>query len=89
MLFAVQCLIVPTPALDPTPDHEPEPELRGVRWPLLPDHMAAPFPYLDIGKDLVVREELQGVGMRFWQDVYDRYFTTGDTPAARNPRSFT
>ncbi|KAJ1519743.1 hypothetical protein ONE63_004999 [Megalurothrips usitatus] len=74
---------------DPTPDHEPEPELRGVRWPLLPDHMAAPFPYLDIGKDLVVREELQGVRMRFWQDVYDRYFTTGDTPAARNPRSFT
>ncbi|XP_034238798.1 liver carboxylesterase 2-like isoform X2 [Thrips palmi] len=73
---------------DPTPAGVADPDLGDVRWPRLPATLGAPYPYLEIGNDLTVKYELYGARMRFWQTLYDRYFTTGDTPQARKPVTF-
>ncbi|KAE8739805.1 Carboxyl/Cholinesterase 49, partial [Frankliniella occidentalis] len=65
----------PTPASEP----DPEPEIHGLRWPALPPRSAAPYPCLDINTSLSIQHEVLGERVRFWEDMYDRYFTTGIT----------
>lgn len=71
---------------EPTPPGDPD--VGDVRWPRLPSSLVAPYPYLDIGNELSVKYELHGARMRFWQWLYDEYFTTGDTPQSREPAFF-
>ncbi|KAE8744567.1 Carboxyl/Cholinesterase 32 [Frankliniella occidentalis] len=74
---------------DPTPEDEPEPELRGLRWPRLPASSRAPYPALSFTAHPSVEWEIYGARARFWQDVYERHFTDGDTAVSRAPPSYT